>query len=137
MPGATVPEGASGPEARRRCTVTDSGAVPGLKTSISEEPPVTSWLWGIDQCDSGRAPPARGPGPADDPANTCTSDATTRPVLVATTVLTVDDVLHLGRHVLHLDLARLEHDPLVVDRVHGARRRDEGEVDHDRASTSG
>lgn len=91
MPGATLSlSGASGPEARRRCTVTDSGAVPGLKTSISEEPPVTSWPWGNVHCDWGCAAPVTRASPADDPENPCTSDATTRPVLVATTVLTVD-----------------------------------------------
>ena len=31
-------------------------------------------------------------------------------------------VLHLGRDVLHLDLAGLQHDPLVVDGMDGARR---------------
>ena len=49
--------GATGPEPKRRCTVTFSGTEPGLKTSISDMPPVASSAWGIAQWVSGRASP--------------------------------------------------------------------------------
>ena len=69
--------------------MTASGATPGLKTSTSEEPPAASWAWGMAQAVSGRAAPGTRERPPEEPENTCTSDATTRPVRVATTVLTV------------------------------------------------
>ena len=42
------------------------------------------------QRDSGYAAPGTRASPAEEPEKPCTSVATTRPVLVATTVLTVD-----------------------------------------------
>ena len=90
-PGATLPtSGARGPEPRRTRTVTASVVDPGLKTSISPEPPATSWLWGTVQCDSAFGAPVTSESPPEDPANACTSVATTRPVRVETTVLMMD-----------------------------------------------
>ena len=54
------------------------GRRPGLKTSISEEPPGTSWAWGMAQCGLGRARPRHQREAARGPA---------RPT-----------ALHLGRH---------------------------------------
>ena len=124
--------GASGPEASRRRTVTDSGRRRGLKTSISEDPPVSSSASGIEPVVCGvrgarhDGEPGRGPEEllelgGDDAAGPGGDDRAHR-----------RHVLHLGRHVLHLDLSRLQDDALVIDRVDGARRRDEAEVDHDR-----
>ena len=65
LSGATVDDsGASGPEGRRSCTVTDSEVVPGFNTSISDDPPWVSWLCGMTQCDSGRANPVTKESPA-------------------------------------------------------------------------
>ncbi len=90
-PGATVSlSGASGPDGRRRCTVTDSGEPPGLKMSISLEAPAASCAWGMNHRGSGAAEPGTTARPIDVPRKVCTSDATTRPVRAETTELTVD-----------------------------------------------
>ena len=126
--------GDRGPEGNRKSTVTVSVARPGLKMSTSEEPPGTSWAWGIVQCGWGEGAPGTSDSPPEvppGPTSSCTSDATTRPVRVATTVLMLADVLHLRRHLLHRHLARRQHDALVVDRVDHAARCQEAEVDHD------
>ena len=84
--------GVRGPEGNWNRTVTVSVAVPGLNTSISEEPPGTSCAWGIAQCDCGAITPGTSERPPDvppGPTSSCTSAATTRPVRVATTVLMV------------------------------------------------
>ena len=93
VPGRTFRvNGASGPDGSRKCTVTASVALPGLKMSTSEVPPVTSCAWGMAHCDWARGTPGtreRPPGAPPGPTSSCTADATTRPVLVETTVLRV------------------------------------------------
>ena len=91
LPGAIrSASGWSGPDGSRRCTVTDSLWVPGLNTSSSPTPPAGSWLWGMTQCACGAMAPGRRESPVAGAENACSSDATTRPVRVATTVLTED-----------------------------------------------
>src|SRR6516162_7380576 len=90
-PGATLAlNGANGPEASRRWTRTASGVLPGLNTSISEFPPEFSSPCGMAQWTDGSATPGTTESPEEEPENTCSSDATKRPVLAVITVLTVD-----------------------------------------------
>ena len=136
VPGRTFSvSGASGPDGSRNCTVTVSVAVPGLKTSISEEPPGHLLRLGDRPVRLGRRRrPGRARGPPrsrpahellhlrrDDTAGPRRHDGADG-----------RDLLHLRRHVLHRHLARRQHDPLVVDRVDHAGRRQEAEIDHDR-----
>src|SRR5277367_2335572 len=85
--------GVSGPDGRRKSTVTDSVVFPGLNTSISVAAPGTSWDWGMAQCDWAAIAPGTSDKPPDvppAPTSSCTSAATTRPVRVVTTVLMVE-----------------------------------------------
>ena len=70
--------------------MTFSGTAPGLKTSICEDAPAASSAWGMVQCDCTVATPGTMERPLVGAPNTWSSDATTRPVRAATTVLTVD-----------------------------------------------
>src|SRR6202522_3565253 len=82
-------KGDRGPEGSLIRTVTVSVFEPGLKTSISEEPPGTSCAWGMAQCDCGVATPGTSDSPPDippGPTSSCTSEATTRPVRAVTLV---------------------------------------------------
>ncbi len=91
VPGRTIaPSGCKGPEASLKRTVTASTVGPGLKTSSAEEPPESSWAWGIIQWAWARGTPGRTDSPPGEPARTRTSDATTRPVRAWTTVETVE-----------------------------------------------
>src|SRR3984957_14276465 len=85
--------GASAPDGRRKRTVTDSDVVPGLNTSISVEAPGTSWAWGMAQCGWAAIAPGTSDTPPDvppAPTISCTTEATTRPVRVVTTVLMLE-----------------------------------------------